>query len=149
MILKQAGSWTYGADATRVIGNLLSGNSGNGVDIVSNGAVTIAFFQVKGNVGSGIVVDADEGLGAVTLNGLAANYKANVSGNYLNGITLTARGNLLLNYIDSSNGSYGAVLDNSAGPGSVTINYGYFDGGFYGLSVNTIGAVTWKNGSAA
>jgi hypothetical protein len=148
VLIRQTGNWMYGVDPIRAAGNMFNGNAANGVNIISNGAVTIVLLQANSNLAGGIVVDADEGVGAVTVSGLAANYGTNVSFNIMNGLTITAKGNILLNYINSSNGSYGASLDNSAGPGSVTINYGYFNGNFNGLSVNTNGAVVWKNGAA-
>ena len=145
--IKQVGSW--GGDNYWTEGNSFSGNAFDGLNITSNGPVTVTFFQARNNGESGIVVDADGGIGTVTING-SANFDGNVSENGDGGIDIIAKGNIILNKIDARwNWDHGALLDNEPGSGSVTLTDARFDGnGWIGLDITSAGAVTWKNGSA-
>ncbi len=115
--------------------------------IGTNGPVTVDFFQARDNGGFGIEVFSTGGTGAVTIKG-TNNLDRNLSYNG-RGMRITARGNITLTNIDTSeNGEYGASLVNNTGTGTVTLTNAYFDWNEYGLDVLTTGAVTWKNGSA-
>lgn len=135
--------------STSVSGNIFNGNQGGGLYIVSDGAVSVAFYQARENdPGSGIFIDATAGLGAVTVTGTTV-LSGNLTENFNNGIDIVARGNIVLSKLDaSSNGSLGASLVNDTGPGSISITTAYFNNNDSGLYVRTASAITWKNGSA-
>ncbi len=91
--------------------------------------MTVNFFSIKANEGSGIIIINTSSSGTVTLNGLASNYVNNISANQGgDGISITAKGNITINYIQSvDNGAgNGAHLDNSTGMGGITIIKDYF-----------------------
>ena len=106
--IKQVGTWN-GYDYWTE-GNSFSGNEYGGLYITSNGAVTVDLFQARDNNGTGIEIDADGGVGAVTING-KANFDGNLANNSDGGINITAKGNIILTKIDASwNWNYGASL---------------------------------------
>jgi putative surface-exposed virulence protein len=145
--IKQVGSW-YSGDFY-VQGNYFSNNEEGGLNVLSNGVVTVAFYHANANHGVGIDIDSSGGVGAVTVSGMADRYE-NVSSNWDDGIEIDAKGNITLNNIESYyNSDTGADLENTFGTGGITINNGYFDGNTTGLYVDTTGAVIWKNGSAS
>jgi hypothetical protein len=148
--IKQTAGWT---DYTNNWwpGNAFNENGNEGVNIVSSGAVALAFYQAKGNNGSGIMINTDAPLGAVSVSGLLSDYNENVAYNQSDGIHIQAWGNVLLNNLDARynwNG-FGVSLTNFYGTGGVTINNGYFDSNNDGLLLISNGAVIWKNGSAS
>ena len=145
--IKQVGTWN-GYDYWTE-GNTFSGNEYGGLYITSKGAVTVDLYQARDNNGTGIEIDADGGVGAVTING-----KANLDGNLANNsgdeIDITAKGNITLTKIDASwNLDHGASLVNDPGTGTIALTDTSFNNNAYGLVVTTTGAVTWKNGSAS
>jgi putative surface-exposed virulence protein len=146
--IKQLGTWN-GYDYWTE-GNSFSGNAYGGLYITTNGPVTVDLFQARDNHDTGIEIDADGGVGAVTING-KANFAENLFGNWGNGIKITAKGNITLSKLEGGwNGQNGAFLDNDLGTGTVSLTDAYFyENELNGLLIWTTGAVTWKNGSAS
>jgi hypothetical protein len=135
--------------SSSVDGNLFNGNQDGGLYIVSDGAVSVAFYQARENdPGSGIIIDATAGIGAVTVTGTSV-LNGNLAENANNGIDIVARGNIILSKLDASgNGNLGASLVNVTGPGSISITTGYFNNNNSGLYIRTASTILWKTGSA-
>jgi hypothetical protein len=155
--IKQVGTWNYNEGGYSG-GNTFIDNETYGLYIASRGAVTVSFWRVQENGDDGISVETSSPTGAVIISGSAKDYGENLVWNGNNGITVYARGNITLNYIDAKRNAHDAAyLNNMVGLGGVTINYGYFDQSNYvlsygddcGLCVYSRGAVVWKNGSAS
>ena len=145
--LKQVGGW--GVRDAWAEGNVFSNNSAGGLNILTKGAVTVAFFQARDNWNTGIQIDADGGTGAVSVTGTSNNWE-NMIKNRGDGINISAKGNITISKIHASSNRYhGATLDNHTGTGNVTLTDTWFDNNtHYGLNINTLGTVTWTNGSA-
>ena len=148
--LKQVGGW--GVRDAWAEGNVFSNNSAGGLNILTKGAVTVAFFQARDNWNTGIYIDADSGIGAVTLTGMGNNWD-NLAYNWGDGLDIYAKGNISVSMVNSlNNDGYGAWLDNYAsgyGTGNVTLTDAWFDrNGWSGLDLQTKGTVSWTNGSA-
>ena len=155
--LKQVGVWKV--DGNFIDGNVFNKNKYKGLEIHSNGAVTVGFFQATGNGGDGINIDASGGTGAVILNG-TSNWNDNMHDNLGTGLKILAKGNIAVTGVDISfSGGPGGTLDNCRydsgtkkclGSGSVSLTNASFDNNHYGDGLNLIsgGAITWKNGSA-
>ena len=146
--IKQVGGW--GVQNAWAEGNVFSNNSREGLIVFSNGPVSVAFFQAKDNGFGGIYIDASHGSGAVMVSGMNNNWQ-NLVGNNHDGLVVLAKGNITISKVQgSNNGVTGGGFDNSNGTGNVTLTDAWFDGnGWYGLAVNTNGAVSWTNGSAS
>ena len=144
--IKQVGQW--GVQDYWAEGNYFSHNYEGGLRVVSNGAVTVAFWQAVGNLTDGIYIDNDGGSGAVSITG-TSNYWDNLAYNHDNGLELYAKGNITLSKIQANgNWTNGALLRNYNGTGNVTLTDASFDfNGWRGLDINTKGVVSWKNGS--
>ena len=153
--IKQVGGWN--TDGGWMEGNVFTGNSDGGLNILSNGAVTVGFFQAKWNGGDGISIDASNGNGAVTLTG-TSNWNDNMHDNGGTGLEILAKGNITVTGVDpSGSGGKGGNLDNCLfdgikcfGTGMVTLTNAIFNDNYYddGLKVLSAGAISWKNGSA-
>jgi putative surface-exposed virulence protein len=146
--IKQVGGW--GVQDGWAEGNVFSNNSEEGLNILSNGAVNVAFFQVQNNRPSGgVFIDARNGNGAVTITGMNNNWQ-NLANNQADGLLIIAKGNITISNIQAfGNGRFGTNLSNSLGTGNVTLNDAWFDNNAVdGLAIVTNGTVTWKNGSA-
>jgi hypothetical protein len=155
--IKQVGSWCGNNYCTE--GNSFNGNRDGGLRINTKGAVTVSFFQARDNWDTGILVDADGGVGAVAISGMP-NWGDNLANNGGDGIDVAAKGNITLSKLQASgNNGYGGLLDNCAydflldkclGSGSVTLTDTYFDRNANdGLDVKSAGVLSWKNGSAS
>ncbi|HUH97977.1 MAG TPA: right-handed parallel beta-helix repeat-containing protein, partial [Anaerolineales bacterium] len=140
--------------------NTMDHNYGNGLEVDSNGAVTLNSLTISDTVhGYGAYIDncqwtpsACTGSGAVTLNGANA-----FNGNYVSGINISSNGAITLNNVTAngngmgSSPGYGALLDNSqaakqpvtvSGANSFNNNYSS------GLDVTSKGAIK-VNGTTA
>ncbi len=146
--IKQVGSWCGNNFCTE--GNNFSNNLNDGLSISSRGVVTVAFFQARGNRGTGIYIDASGGAGAVTVNG-TQNYWESLIDNGVDGLHVSAKGNITISKIRAGgSGHNGAMLQNNIGTGNVTLTDAYFDwNNNYGLEIISSGVVTWKNGFAS
>ena len=145
--IKQVGSWCGDNFCTE--GNAFNGNRDGGLWIKTKGAVTVSFYQARDNWGTGIQIDADGGIGAVTVSGLP-NWGENLSYNGGSGMEISALGAITVSKVQAfRNSGWGARLANETGTGSVTLTDAFFDQNkMTGLQVLSAGAVSWKNGSA-
>ena len=145
---KQVGSW--GGRDFWTDGNVFSDNSEDGLWIKTKGAVTVPFYQAKNNGGAGIFIDAQGGVGAVTVGG-TTNYDQNLCFNVGYGLDITAKGNISASNFDAClNEAGGATFTNSVpgGTGSVTLtNADFLENFGSGVYVRSAGAMTWKNGT--
>ena len=146
--IKQVGGWSV--QNSWAEGNVFSNNHEGGLYIQTNGVVSVAFFQARGNQDTGIYISASGGKGAVTLTG-TSNYWESLNDNGADGLHIDAQGNITVSKIRAGgNGNNGASLYNNLGAGNVTLTDAYFDwNGNYGLDLNTNGTVSWKNGFAS
>ena len=139
--------------------NNFSGNYSNGIEIVTNGLISLNSVTANDN-GWGI----GGGHGALLNNGGTSAPKAvtlkgtnTFVGNGSDGINITTKGSITLNIVEASNnGDTGAVLDNnlSGAAGGVTVigkgctynsnsGYGCFNGnGENGLDITSKGVIT-------
>ena len=149
--IKQVGGW--GVENNWAEGNVFNNNADGGLNIVSNGAVNVAFFQTRDNWGTGIYIDADGGSGAVTVSGMPNSWD-NLSYNRGDGLSIEAKGLIIVtNLTANSNEGYGAYFNNQVlgATGGVTINSVSGKGNEFqwnlldGLRILTNGAVTLTN----
>lgn len=124
-------------------------NNSHGVNINSNGAVTLANVSAMyNNTGSGVVIvnDANAAIPVnVTITG-----KNNFSGNNQTGLSITTFGTVLLNNITANeNTSFGAYIDSNGGSlaKSVTLNgNNTFNGNsLTGLYIGALGVIKVNN----
>jgi hypothetical protein len=126
-----------------------SNNEGDGLNITTKGTVSIVFNEANSNSGTGIVIQAAGGSGTVSLGGTSS-YTGNVKNNFGTGLDVQAKGNITVTNIWADfNGGAGARLTNLAGTGAVTLTNAWFENNNSGITINTTGAVIWKNGSAS
>jgi hypothetical protein len=114
---------TIGVSGTTA-GNSISDNAGNGLMILSDGAVTITNLDANNNGGSGISVNNSSGLGAVTIkeSGRWGNF---YSGNGQYGLLVVSRGAVNVTFRQANdNGQGGILIDAALGTGAVTLTGG-------------------------
>ena len=149
--LKQVGGW--GVRDAWAEGNVFSNNSAGGLNILTKGAVTVAFFQARDNWGTGIQIDADGGAGAVTVSGMSNSWD-NLSYNKGDGLIIEAKGLITVTNLSANgNAGFGALLNNQVlgATGGVIINAVSGMGNEFqwntldGLKILTNGAVTLTN----
>ncbi|HUH97241.1 MAG TPA: hypothetical protein VLZ89_07790, partial [Anaerolineales bacterium] len=145
------GSGSVTVTGTAASFSQFNGNSSDGLDIVSKGAITLTDVNADGNAGAGAMLDNTAGSGTVTITGTAAvhsQFNGNTSG--ADGLDVSSHGAINLTNVDAEgNGGLGAALNNSSGTGSVAVagtsaNPGLFDGNLSddGLDIQSAGAVT-------
>jgi hypothetical protein len=134
----------------------------SGLEIYSNGTVTLSNIEAAGN-GLDNGVDAQYGFGVFISNGTAATPKnvtilgENYFGyNYIDGLNISTKGAVTLNKIiaEGNDVGYGVYIANNFDPSvqqNVTLNgYGDFtENGADGLSIHTFGMITLNSIFAA
>jgi hypothetical protein len=100
----------------------VNGNTMRGINVASEGQVTLNTMQANENGGAGIYVDNWEGAGGITLNGNGNT--ASHNGDY--GVYFFTEGNIsvanLTAEYNESNGAYLNAIAGGGGSGSVTVN---------------------------
>ncbi len=133
--------------------NSFSSNMGNGLKILSLGAIRVNNVGATSNSGTGAILnnDFDGAVGGITITGTF-----NVFSNNANGLEVTSRRAISSSNLEaSSNTGFGAALSNYANPPSpqsITITgYAVFDenDSSYGLLVRTLGNIATQNLSAS
>ena len=109
---------TLGTAPISLTGVTANHNTLNGVNIDTNGAVTINTLTTNNNADWGLYLDqtgAPDSLKAIALNLLNAN------GNGLDGVNVQSKGNITVNTFFTTGNDNGLLLDNRSGTGSVTL----------------------------
>jgi hypothetical protein len=130
-------------------------NSGDGLEILSDGQVTLANVVANNNAGRGVSIINST---ASTPLGVIFTGNNQFVGNTFEGLDILTRGAVVLNNVTANNNGFGAnyngvsIVNNfdSAKPQNVTINgANSFNGnGLHGLLINTYGAITLNNVTA-
>ncbi len=126
--------------SSKLSGNNLNNNSGNGLNAYATGKITLTNAYAQNNGGSGFVLAS---LSDALLTNLQAHNNAD------SGLTLTTNGQVTVNLSGFSNNTdYNALIDNTgaaaAAPKNVTITGSGFNSssGGYGLQVLSDGVIT-------
>lgn len=99
--------------------SFFTGNDGNGLYLVSDGAVTLNAIQAVSNIGFGIEVDNHYGTGKVDLLGTMG---ANIFHDNIAGVYITSAGVVTVGGTTAYNNSvYGIYAENSSGTGNAMI----------------------------
>jgi putative surface-exposed virulence protein len=101
--------------------NLFSNNTGgNGLDILSNGAISLNNLTVNNNSsGHGAVINNS---GATTPANVTITGTNQFNANSINGLNVTSKGNITVNNLTASNNAaQGAALTNSAGASTTSV----------------------------
>jgi hypothetical protein len=127
--------------------NTFNGNTGDGLHVLSKGAITLTNLTANGNKaapGYGVYLenDRDGAVGGVTLTN-ASTFSASISNNAGNGLTIYSRGAITIKDLDAiENGSSGVYLNNlnttSTLGSNVTVGT---------LRLNWINNFDWNNGT--
>jgi hypothetical protein len=141
-----SGNVTIGTNGT--FQNTIIGNPNNGLIVVAGGAIALKNISVSSqSLGFGTLLDNLSGAGGVTvINGV-------FNSNRTDGLTILTNGAILLTNVSASaNQRFGAILNNSSGPGGVIINGAtttspneFSDNFNDGLNILTKGAVSLAN----
>ncbi len=129
-------------------------NAAGGLILHTNGAVSLSNLVLDDNGANGLLVNNEDG--GVTMATNVTLSKVYAKENYLSGISVLNKGNILMTNVASwghmtAGQGYGASLNNSVGTGSVTIKntiampYGYDYNHERGLNIFTNGKVTLTN----
>jgi len=132
-------------------GSLFEYNAGNGLNVFSDGSITLKDVTASNNGGNGADLDNSCGClaGDITISSSV------FSENYESGLNAYSAGNIALNSVTANNNYYnGAWLDNTYGSGNVVIYDSHFDGNVEydddaGLNVDSNGFVTLSNVTAS
>ncbi|MFN8410894.1 MAG: hypothetical protein U0Z26_00765 [Anaerolineales bacterium] len=137
--------------------NSFNDNTGDGLYILSKGAITLNNIQANGNTNLGVYLDNAQGS---PVNGVTINGTSSFSNNYGTGLEIQTKGNILIaNFTADNNntneGASGLYLDNyqlGAGTGNVTLgtllaNWSNSASGNYdsGIEIYSRGLVTLYN----
>lgn len=115
-------------------------NIGDGLFVTTAGDVTTGYVTASGNIGNGATFNNTSGTGFVYVGSGGDQFISNTG----YGLSVLSAGTIdTLNINVSSNGTYGALLDNTAGPGAeVDIDGGSFsNNGWTGLDVYSAGNI--------
>ena len=138
--------------------NIFSENKGDGLDVISLGAITANNLVANGNAGWGVWLDNHSSVAVqpVTLTGTSNQFKFNAGG-----LDIASKGNITLNSItaNGNTGDNGATIDNCQfdsgsgkclGNGNVTLSgTNAFENNYnIGLKITTAGTITTTNLSA-
>jgi hypothetical protein len=138
--------------------NRFYGNTGYGIQILSNGAILANELRARSNGDFGASLDNGSGAAPVTLTGIWVGF----TDNYYTGLEIVSHGAVTLNNLVARNNGhydvgtdtyfgYGVYVDNTGGlPQNVSLNgAGTFENNWLsGLEVHTMGMVTLNNVSA-
>lgn len=130
--------------------NSIVGNGLIGINIQSNGTISLDKFNSSNNTGSGAVLDNSGATTTKLVDIKNSLFDANVTGG---GLTVTSKGSIALTNVGASNNqTYGASLYNANGSGPVSILpglaglYTNFGGNQqWGVFITSRGSVTVKN----
>jgi hypothetical protein len=137
--------------ATIEDGSLFEYNDGNGLNVFSDGSITLKDVTASNNDGNG--ADLDNGCGCMT--GDITISSSVFNENDESGLNAYSAGNITLNSVTANDNYYnGAWLDNTYGSGNVSIYDSTFDDNVEddedaGLNVDSNGFVTLSNISAS
>jgi hypothetical protein len=134
--------------------NSFNGNSADGLQIITAGAVTLTDLTASSNEGNGVSISNADGTGAVSLT------SANLSGNSVHGLAVDTRGVVTLSKVNASNnGGWGAQLGHPTAalaflPKSVLVSASVFDqnspaDAYGGMGITAAGLVTLNHVSAS
>ena len=135
-------------------GNYFDENTSSGLEIDSHGSIKLVNTSASGNGDYGATLDNEKGssTGSVTVTNAGSSMWNTFNGNVYEGLRIRSYGNVSIKNIEAhENDSDGADIRNSLGtsPRTVSITNGYFSqNDDYGLLVNSLGSITWKNGAA-
>jgi hypothetical protein len=137
--------------------NTFNGNNGFGVFIKSKGTVSVTNANASTNGDYGIAISNTLGIAAVTVKSSSSTVRSQFDHNTYSGLDIDSSGTITLaNLIASSNGQYGANLDNIKSATAKTIsvtNSRFNDNGNDGLYAHANGAISfmdvWAMGNTA
>jgi parallel beta-helix repeat protein len=124
-----------------------TGNGGDGIQISTNGAVTLYSVNSYSNSANGLYILASDSTKTISFTG-ARSFTANYTNNGGYGIYILSSGIINLRGVDASGNGYGAYIDNSNGSNkAVNISSADFSDSTLGtgLAVTSNGAIVLKN----
>ena len=127
-----------------------TGNGGDGIQISTNGAVTLYSVNSYSNSANGLYILASDSTKTISFTG-ARSFTANYTNNGGYGIYILSSGIINLRAVDASGNGYGAYIDNSTGSNkAVNISSADFSDSTLGtgLVVTSNGAIVLKNATS-
>ncbi len=147
---------TYDTAASAVIvtGSALSDNQFNyndstGLQITSNGAVTVKYADGSGNGGSGLGIDNIAGSGAVSVS--KGTFGWWMEGNSDAGVMITTKGNVTVSDVTATgygNDGLHVFIDSTVNSTATITNSDFWYSGLNGLDIEGRGTITLSNVSA-